>query len=282
MVKHRGPLLVAGAITLAAALSPSRARAEKADVPTCLAAHEGAQLNRRDRAMIEAAQKLRVCASDSCPGMVRADCLTWLEEVEHETPSVVLEAKADEGVLVDVLVTMDGKSLATRLDGRQIPLDPGVHRFRFEAPGRAPIEQLVVLREGDKGHVVSASWETPKAAPVAEAPVVRTERYTPPYVFVVGGVGIAAIGVGTAFFIVANSKKSDLSNTCKPFCSSDDVGAVKTKYVIGNVGVGLGIAAVATAVVLFVLRPERPVPPQVGQAGQFRVSPTADGFAVTW
>lgn len=278
-MRHSWALVAA----LVSTLAPAIARADKPDVPACLAAHEGAQLNRRDRALLDAASKLRVCTSDACPSMVRADCVTWLAEVQRDTPSVVLEARADEGVLVDVLVTMDQKPLASRLDGRQIELDPGVHRFRFEAPGKAPIEQLVVLRDGEKAHLVSASWETPKA-PVVEQPVVRTERYTPSYVYVVGAVGIAAVAAGTVFFVSASGKRSDLESSCKPFCSTDDVSSLKARYLLGNVGVGVGVAALATAVVLFVLRPERPVPQAAPteRAATLRVTPTADGIAVSW
>jgi hypothetical protein len=45
----------------------------------------------------------------------------------------------------DVRVTVDGRELTTRLDGRPIPIDPGKHAFHFERGG-ATFDETVLSR----------------------------------------------------------------------------------------------------------------------------------------
>src|SRR5206468_567998 len=84
-------------------------------------------------------------------------------------PSVVLEAKTEAGYAFDTAVTMDGAVVATKLDGRSIEVDPGVHTFRFTREGASPIEEKVLVHEGDKSLLVSVTWAPPPSSAPAEA-----------------------------------------------------------------------------------------------------------------
>ena len=149
-------LVFVGASTRAHASDPKEAAA-------CKVAYESSQETRRTGSLIDARAKLRFCAGEACPDIVRTDCITWLSDVERAIPSVVLEAKADGQMVFDVAVTMDGKAVASNLDGHPIDVDPGVHVFVFQREGRAPIEQKVIVREQQKSFLVSANWQTPHA-----------------------------------------------------------------------------------------------------------------------
>src|SRR6185437_6495341 len=100
--------------------------------------------------------------------------------VNQLIPSVVLGVQDEQGHdLFDVSVTFDGEPLATHLDGRPIDLDPGQHVFRFEAPGRTPVEQRVLLREGEKARqivVTLASASASAPPPVSSEPPVPSRE----------------------------------------------------------------------------------------------------------
>src|SRR6185312_8400136 len=141
-------------IVLALALAPSMARAAGADA--CIAAHEEGQVLRKQGKLLEARQRLVSCANDACPAMIRGECTTLAANVEGELPSVVFATVNGKGEDVDgATVRVDGgEPLA--LDGRAVSLDPGSHRFFFEAPGGLSHESTVVLREAVRLRRISA------------------------------------------------------------------------------------------------------------------------------
>src|SRR5262249_45056574 len=98
----------------------------------CLAVHKEAQVHKREGRLLAAREALLQCKKEACPSVIRTDCGDWLAEVERLTPSIILSARTKGGDESDVRVLMDGKLIATRLDGKSIPVDPGEHNFRFE------------------------------------------------------------------------------------------------------------------------------------------------------
>jgi hypothetical protein len=270
--------LLVGSTCVAAAQTAQPAAPQVATKEACSDAYSDSQLRRRNNELLLARQKLRLCASEACPSFARNDCADWLGQVEKAIPSVVLEAKDDKGYVFDVTVTMDGAVLATQLDGKPIDIDPGAHIFRFvrastannpanSPPNNPPIEQQIIVHAGEKGRPVTASWVTPKAAPPAgsetsarrEAPEVPMERPVPKVAYVLGGVGIVGLGAFTYFGLSGNAKKSSLSSSCSPFCSDSDVSGVQTRYLVADIALAVGVVSLATAAVLIVTRPERPI-----------------------
>lgn len=268
------------------AVCPRVSSAEDADAikKSCREAHEDAQVSRNKGTLLAARKKLRICAAQICPSIVRADCVEWLDQIETRIPSIVVEAKADEGDVFDVEVQVEGEPLATRLDGRAIEVDPGLHTFRFTRAGSPPIEQKTIVREGERSKLVAVSWVTPKAPPQPPSHAARpveTHRPVPATVYVLGGVGVVAVGVFTFFAISGNKRKSELASTCAPFCAEADVSAVRTRYAIGDVGLGVAVAALAAATVLFAIRPEVPKPSPAATRFFWDVTALRAGAAVT-
>jgi hypothetical protein len=120
----------------------------------CIDADTKSQSLRREGKLASARQQLRVCVAAACPALVRDDCAQRLDEIEHVQPTIVFrvqDARAHD--VMAVRVSLDGQAWLDHVDGSAIPVDPGPHRFRFEVVGEPPIDQLFVLREGEKARI---------------------------------------------------------------------------------------------------------------------------------
>lgn len=232
------------------------ARAEEPS-EVCAAAAEKAQPLRRAGQLVRARAELLLCARDACPSVVRADCARWLTEVDGAIPSIVVRALTPAGDdAVAVRVTADGKTLAERLDGKPIALDPGEHTLRYEMPGAAPIEARVVLAQGERDRIlrvqfVSQGAARPLSPARAAAPSPGPQKSgAPAWTWVLGGVGVAAVGTGVAFYGIGLGQRATLADSCAPTHACDDgrVSAARTKLVLGDILVGVGAVALAASI----------------------------------
>lgn len=112
--------------------------------------------------------------------------------------------------------------------------------------------------------------------PSTEAPSRSTRRTIG---VVIGGVGVASLGVGTVFGFLAGTAKSDASKLCTEAgtCTSTGVELVddaRSKAVVANLTIGLGLAAVAGGVVLYLTAPRG------STAAHARLVPTGTGAAI--
>lgn len=186
--------------------------------------------------------------------MIRADCTKWLGELDATIPTVIIRAVDSAGKdLVDVKVTIDGAPLVTKLDGRGVAVDPGVHAMRYEAPGHEPLSESIVVRETEKNRLVNVTLKDIVQKPVVVAPPPPPPSQTtkiPPLAFVLGGAGLAVIGGGVVFWVLGSGERGDLRDGCAKTasCKQDDVDAARTKMIVGDVLVGVGVVAVAAGV----------------------------------
>jgi hypothetical protein len=224
------------------AIRPGPASAADSDArKACFRSYELGQRLRRDGRMREARERLIACASDACPAGIRTDCAQWLVEVEAATPSIIIFARTEDGADVSELhVSVDGKHLSDRLDGKAIPLDPGRHRLRLEGRGLVPVERDLLLREREQSRSVLV-----EVARLADAPAPRRE---PAAVWVLGGVGVAALGAFAFFGLRGSSAQGELDERgCKPDCPRDAVDGIRRDYLLANVGLGVGVLALGAA-----------------------------------
>jgi hypothetical protein len=198
---------------------------------------------------------------------VQSDCLEWLPDVEREVPTVVIVARGPDGADTgNVRVSMDDELLTEHLDGTALDVDPGYHQFRFEHEGRPPIERRLLIRQTQKNRAVEVSFEVATVAPASPPtepnvplpPIVDSPEPEPAsplrlYAFVAGGVGAVGLAGFTVLGLVGRSEKEHLDETCKGHCAQSDVDAVRTKYIVANVALAVGIAGLATGTVLYVL-----------------------------
>ena len=250
------PILVATA--LGALAWPASARAAD-EVAACVKASEQAQSLKDEGKLKRARDQLLICARDVCPSVVKKDCVQGLAEVDGSMPSVVMSAKDARGRdLSAVKVSIDGVPLTDRLDGKPQPIDPGEHLFRFELAGSAPTEEKVVIRTGEKNRAVSIQFPLAEGAPPAAetpapAPTERPAAKPPIAGYVIGGIGVVALGGFAIFGISGKNAVSDMRDgptKCAPTCDQSRVDSARTKLVLADVSLGIGVVAIGVATYL--------------------------------
>ncbi len=256
---------------------------------SCTDASSQGQIQRDAHKFVEARNQFILCAKKECPGVVRKDCTTWLEQVQASLPTVVPIATDEAGnTLANVKVLMDGKLLVEKIDGRAVEVNPGTYAFTFEAPDGTRAEKQVVVAEGEKDKRITATVAKPPevsalAAPApapapapaapAPAPVVLTETSSGPWKtigIVTGAVGVVGIGLGSVFGVMASSKKGSAGCNSNSQCPNQgDVNTLSDAQSNGNVATGLFIAGsilTAGGIMIFALAPSSAVQvaPSVG------------------
>jgi len=181
--------------------------------------------------------------------------------------------------------------VSTELSGTPTPVDPGDVVVDASAPGRLPFSTK--LKATAKARVVvtiPALLAAPEAAPVPVPPVVAHEESAQPAAivpvahtagpapapspapapgehaslvpWVVGGVGVAALGVGSYFGFKAIKNANDAREICpKSICNNEQgmsaANDAHSAAKISNISFVLGAAAVATGVVLYFALPDK-------------------------
>ncbi|MEJ7729210.1 MAG: hypothetical protein WKG00_08340 [Polyangiaceae bacterium] len=139
-------------------------------------------------------------------------------------------------------------------------MDPGEHQVRWTHPARKAVEQAVMVREGDRGRRISARLEPLVAAPAAKgAAPASEERPVPLATWVLAGAGVAGVGAFGVLGGIGLSREGDLdARGCAPNCPSEDVDSVRTTFLIGDIALGVGVAALAGATLFYLTRPAVP------------------------
>ena len=268
------PLRVALQIALAVGLPSGSALADMTK-DQCVDANSKAQDLRRDGKLSAAREQLRACSSPSCPAVVSDDCTRRLDDVEKAQPTIVFDAKDGSGRDVSaVKVSVDGRSIAERLDGSPLQVDPGEHTFVFTTPEKASVTQTFVIKEAEKERrerIVLASPSAP-AAPLAPSPDGALSSTPPPggeapagglgtqriLGLVAGGVGVAGIAVGSVFGVMTLSEGSQQQTACAsstncphPTQAASDHSTGETDRTLSTVGFIAGGVLLAGGAVLF-------------------------------
>jgi hypothetical protein len=258
-------------LALGACLAGRSARAD--DVDACLSGADRGQALRRESHLVDAREQLRACARPQCPKVVRSDCQRWLGEVDAAIPSVAVRVTDASGVPAsDARVTVDSKPLA--LDGRSLEVDPGEHAFHAEASGGRVADARATLKAGERDRpVVLALAPAAPPAPVGAAPQAAASAVPPgtstapqaPHdevpagapshpipvaSWILGGVGVAALGGAAVLWASGLGDRSGLYGGCgqTQSCAQSDVDASRTKLVIGDVSAAAGVVALGAAV----------------------------------
>lgn len=272
------------AVMLMALAWPRAGAAEPAKAACAHGAEEGQRLRAQGK-LREAREAFTACASERCPALIRSDCSGWLAETEAALPTVVVRASAAEDQtreLFDVEVRVDGVLLASKLDGRALPVNPGEHNVSFSAPGRVAARDTVVIRVGEKHRLLTVSLSSlsgPPAPPPPPRDLVTTTDPAPPasrigtlprVLLIAGG---AALVSAAAFGAAGWMEERSLRRTCAPACTQADVDGARLRLTIADVSLVTGVAALAGAGLLIWTRPAEGVA-RVG------VTPLAGGALV--
>lgn len=200
--------------------------------------------------------------------------------------------------LASVRVEANGEVLAERLNGRALELDPGEYVLRFrhaeqtveqrtliresekyrmlevrfaavELPAvqlaQEPLRAAVALPVGSTGSVSTTLVSGSSGAPLGMAPLPSGNALNPKAAvpiptasYILGGLGLAGL---TTFAVLAGSgyaAEQQLRKTCAGACGSDQVDAVRGRYVAADVALGVGVASLVAAAAVWLWAPSEP------------------------
>jgi hypothetical protein len=250
-----GALLVG----LSFAASVEAAPPSREEVQVCTQSYEQGQRQRKKGSLLEAKRELSRCANEACPPTLASDCLKWLGEVESALPSIVVAVVDPEGRdIVDARATIDDSQAGDLGLGRAFDVDPGTHRVRasVRVPQQTPVEQTIVVREGEKRRPVRIVVGTSAKPQSSDTPQSdRRGRGALPYLLL--GVGGLSLGAAAGFGIYGLAQKSIL-DACKPECESDRVDTTNRAFLASDVFLALGLVATGIGAYLFFTQPSAP------------------------
>jgi hypothetical protein len=191
----------------------------------------------------------------------------------------------------------DGAVIAPVLWGARAAIDTGTHRLEARAPGHTAWQvELVIAKEGSTETVMVPALvaETGKqgAAAAAGRPASTTSPGTSQRIaaIAVGGLGLAAVGVGGFFGLSAQSSYSDSKDLCNDddYCTGRGTQlreSAKSKALAATIATGVGVAALATAGVLwFTAAQGDKAPADSARAGArrraFNVAPASNAWGL--
>ncbi len=158
------------------------------------------------------------------------------QALESRLPRLLL--RLDPGAPPTTKVRCDDTEIGTASLGVALPVDPGQHVVRAEAAGRAPSSIDVTLAEGETrslevapGLPVAPPPEktlTPAPAPILAPPSAPESARSGSGLrvtgWVIGGVGVVGLGLGTAAGLLTISKKAAVDVHCVAGKGCDSVG----------------------------------------------------------
>jgi hypothetical protein len=267
----RTHLVVSAAAFAASSLFAATAAVADDRVQACIDASTQGQTLRQQGHLLGAREQMITCASDGCPKVVRAHCARWLGELDDRIPSVIVRARDASGDdLVDANVLVDGKPI--KIDGRALPLDPGEHLVSIDRGGLHK-EERVILIEGEASRLVElrlAPASSPNR-PVDLPPPPSSTRRVPTAAWVLGGVGLVALGGATFFGFAAKSQLDDLDSSCAPHCVDSQTQTGRHDALAFDVLLGAGGVAVGAALVWALAFP-----------ANVEIEPTPRGALAAW
>lgn len=184
-----------------------------------------------------------------------------------------------------LLITRNGNVVPAVALGVPVPVDPGEQKLTAAAPGYAPWSTSVDLPANGARLVVDvpslqplppaqvapapalvAQSEPTQAAPVAaSSPPAAATHDTPratfhkPLAYVLGGVGVVTLGVGSYFGIRAISENGKADDACpNGRCTGEGIEhdeAARSAATAANVLMASGAALLAAGVVIYLVRP---------------------------
>jgi hypothetical protein len=191
--------------------------------------------------------------------------------IEKKLSYAALDAPPNGGLSE---VKLDGKVIGQALWTTPLPLDPGEHKYDLQATGKKPRALAITVPPGPGTMHVSVppfeDVDRPAEAPATATPVHPSEAsktsewaLEPSTLrtvgFVVAGVGLVGLGVGSYFGVRAMSLKGDVDDHCRG-AGCDDLGFAAQRDAHGasdaaTVLMTTGAIALAAGAVLVLVSP---------------------------
>jgi hypothetical protein len=212
------------------------------------------------------------------------------KELEQLRPRVALVNVKIKGADAFQTLTLGGRDIPAPKAGRAVAVLPGtVEVVGTVANGHRVARQVAATTgnsvdleldfSGAAAAPIAAQEPTPVTPPMAvtsppdDAKPAQSSLL--PYAAVAGGIGLVGFGVFAIFGVLDNKKHDDLTSSCSPTCSQDDIDAGKRLQLVANVGAVVGGVGVATAATLFIIDRTRSQPSSRSARVSFGVGPAA-------
>lgn len=254
----RRPLFAVAVITLFASTAHAEVTRQQ-----CAQSYEKAQYLRKEAKLRDARASLIVCANEACPAATRTDCVPWLAEVESAIPTVAIAVRDENGNdLAGAHVTIDGADVAME-SGKAIEIDPGQHAVHVQTSDGLAADESFVARPSEKNRIVTlvvkSRAHAATAVPVETPPPAEPEHRSIALPLGLTVLGAAGIGAAFAFGFAAKSQASDLRSSCAPRCTDSDLDPVRSKLLLSDIGLGIGVVALVAATYFWLKPSEKSV-----------------------
>ena len=244
--------------TGAVLLMPGLARA---DVAECVAAHSRGQSERNAGRLQSAKTDFVACAKPGCPAAIQTECVALLAELEAYIATVVFAAVDENGNdVTDVVVKVDDQQVLDKLTGLSTTLDPGSHAVTYVWPDGFEQKQTVVVAQGEKNRRVELRREKKVDAPPPPPPPPKTvpsSKGAPVAAYVLGGVGVLALGSFVTFAVLGKSAQSEMDD-CKPYCAQSQADKMRMHYLVADISLGVSLVSLGASGYLFVRASREP------------------------
>jgi hypothetical protein len=156
-------------------------------------------------------------------------------------------------------VTINGREFRTF--DTSLPYDPGELVVEASAPGKKTHSQKVTVEKGP----VALDVDIPELEAETTLPVPnqKVTEVDPTYAYIVGGAGLGVTALGFGFGLGAMITSSNADDDCQgTVCTQAGLDGHDTATALAwasNVTIGVGVAAVATGVILYFVGPTHEV-----------------------
>jgi hypothetical protein len=206
------------------------------------------------------------CDSASCPREIQSECAGFVASYGPRIATLVVRVKQGGREVRTASVLIGDERIADRADETELEVDPGMVKVRCVLASGEQREATILVNEGERRKLIEFSFPDDsssgagKPLSAASPKGVETERPVPALVWVFGGLTVASATGFAVLGLHGTAREDALADSgCRPFCSQDEVDAIRNEYIVADVLLGVSIASLATGVVLFFARPEVPV-----------------------
>jgi hypothetical protein len=212
------------------------------------------------------------------------------EQLEARVPKVVIQR--GEGAK-NAKIEIDGVALGEAQVGKEFAVDPGSHKITAKIE-RGEWDQTVEIGEGETKTVelvppddlrktaTTPDEPTPDEPPDDKGVVVDTKKGAGALPWIVGGIGVVGLGAGVFFGLQAKKNEDDLNSFCRngvcPNSKKSLEDDAKTNALLSNIGFGVGVAGIGTAIVLLAIGGGKSEKKAASRG--FQVVPSADARGV--
>lgn len=258
-IRGAAPIVLITAALFAPRAASADGSAAASAVDACIRASEEAQRERAQGHLRAARARTAECLDPRCPALIRRDCDALGTEIVRLLPTVVFRVRAPDGSdVAHATVQIDGEAVASTLDGRARELDPGQHDVAAVADGYATARRRIVVEEGVRARIVELQLSPTASPPAGEpAPEAGTHRTTTSWVAsgALAGLGVVGLGLFAGLGLSADADFRHLRDTCGNACPEGDADSVRSRFQTADVALGVGVVALAGAVVVYLVAP---------------------------